>query len=297
MRSISVIFYISLLLTLVAEADLEKVSVQFRWLHQFQFAGFYAAEEKGYYRDAGLKVELKEMSPSMKEGEINEVLSGNANYGVTFSNVVSARLQGQPVVVLAAIFQHSATAIFARADSGVSNLHDILSANATFGNFTENPEFIGMFFNEGIPFEKVLETLPIQDAIVTREAIYEFDVIPGYLTDQPFFLQKHNIPYLVFKPSTYGYDFYGDCIYTSEKELSDHPERTARFLQASLEGWKYAMHNIEEMVDLILEKYEVQKRGVTRESLLFEAEAMKKLILPDMVEMGHMGSVLSRNGG
>jgi len=215
---------------------LDEVSVKFRWFHQFQFAGFYAAEEKGYYREAGLKVELKELSAFMKDGGISEVLSGDANYGVTFSSVVSSRLWGNPVVVLAAIFQHSPTAIFARIDSGVSNIHDVLRANATLGNFTENPEFVGMFFNEGIPFEKVLETLPIQNAVVTRDAIYEFDVIPGYLTDQPYFLQKHNIPYLVFQPSTYGYDFYGDCLYTSEKELSNHPERTARFLQASLEG-------------------------------------------------------------
>lgn len=275
----------------LAEVGLEEVSLQLRWLHQFQFAGYYAAQEMGFYREVGLTVSMKEDSLSSVDSGIGEVLAGNANYGVTLSSVVSSRLRGNPVVVLAAIFQHSPAALIARADSGVLNLHDIPSVKSSLG-FWENPEFIGMFMQEGIPFDQI-EVNTTRYSFTYEDNLNklikgEIGVIAGYLTDLPFILEKRGISYVVIKPSRYGYDFYGDSIYTSEKELEEHPQRTERFLQASLRGWEYAMANTEEIIDVILNNYDVGKRGLTRESMRFEAEAMRQLILPGIVEMGHM---------
>ena len=63
------------LLPLPATA-LEQVALQLKWKHQFQFAGYYAAQEKGYYRDAGLEVELREAGP--ETDPVGEVLGGRA---------------------------------------------------------------------------------------------------------------------------------------------------------------------------------------------------------------------------
>ena len=84
---------------------LDVVTLQLKWRHQFQFAGYYAALEKGFYREAGLEVEIREGGPNVDA--IDDVVTGRADFGVGTSGALIARTRGQKVVVLAAVFQHS----------------------------------------------------------------------------------------------------------------------------------------------------------------------------------------------
>jgi len=111
------------------------------------------------------------------------------------------------------------------------------------------------------------------------------DAFDAYVTNEPFLLQQLGIPYRIINPRTYGIDFYGDVLFSSRQELEQHPERVAAFRQASLKGWHYAMDHIDEMVEFIHGKYAPDK---SKAHLRFEAEAMNRLILPDIVEIGHM---------
>lgn len=79
-----------------------RVKLQLKWKHQFQFAGYYAAIEKGFYKEAGLEVELIEARPGIDP--IQSVLDGKADFGVGTTDLVLHRKKGQPVVVLAVIF-------------------------------------------------------------------------------------------------------------------------------------------------------------------------------------------------
>jgi ABC-type nitrate/sulfonate/bicarbonate transport system substrate-binding protein len=74
---------------------LERVSVQLLWKHQFEFAAFYAAEAKGYYRDAGLTVDILEGGPGIDT--VSVVASGKADFGVGTSALVVDRFHGKPV--------------------------------------------------------------------------------------------------------------------------------------------------------------------------------------------------------
>ncbi len=85
---------LAVLLPLPAGA-LEKVVLQLKWKHQFQFAGYYAAQEKGYYRQAGLEVSILEAGPSTDP--VREVLDGRAHFGVSNSALILARARGEPV--------------------------------------------------------------------------------------------------------------------------------------------------------------------------------------------------------
>ena len=80
---------------------LDNVTLQLKWTHSFQFAGYYAAQEQGYYRDAGLAVTIKEAQPA--DDPVNEVIAGNAEFGVGSSSLLLERKAGKPVVVLAVI--------------------------------------------------------------------------------------------------------------------------------------------------------------------------------------------------
>jgi ABC-type nitrate/sulfonate/bicarbonate transport system substrate-binding protein len=85
-------------------AALDQVSLQLKWQHQFQFAGYYAALEKGFYRDAGLDVEIREGGPDVDANKV--VTAGRADFGVRTSSVLLDRANGRNLVVLGVIFQH-----------------------------------------------------------------------------------------------------------------------------------------------------------------------------------------------
>src|SRR5882672_3735063 len=84
-------------------AALDQVSVQLKWKHQFQFAGYYAALDQGFYRNAGLDVTIREGGPDIDVAET--VASGKADFGVCGASVLREWTMGRRLVVLAAIFQ------------------------------------------------------------------------------------------------------------------------------------------------------------------------------------------------
>jgi ABC-type nitrate/sulfonate/bicarbonate transport system substrate-binding protein len=99
------------------------VRLQLKWRHQFQFAGFYTALEKGYYHEAGFDVTIIPATPGTDPVEI--VLKGGADFGVASSELVLRYARGDPVVVLASIFQHSPLTLFVRRDAGIDTVHDL----------------------------------------------------------------------------------------------------------------------------------------------------------------------------
>src|SRR4029077_1139237 len=86
-------------------AALDQVSMQLKWKHQFQFAGYYQALEQGFYRDAGLDVTIREGGPGIDVAET--VASGKSDFGVCSASVLREWSMGRRLVVLAAIFQRS----------------------------------------------------------------------------------------------------------------------------------------------------------------------------------------------
>ena len=105
---------------------LEKVHLQLKHTHQFQFAGYYAALEKGFYRDAGLDVRISEGADG---GEPERrVIDGTADYGVGSSSVLLARMAGKPLVVLGVVFQHSPYVLLVRQRGTASSIQAVAPA-------------------------------------------------------------------------------------------------------------------------------------------------------------------------
>lgn len=95
-----------------AWAAADKTILQLKWVHAYQFAGYYAAQDLGYYKAAALDVEIRSLQPG--QDVVEEVVSGNAQFGSGTSSLLIARQDGAPVVVLAAIYQHSPYVLIAR---------------------------------------------------------------------------------------------------------------------------------------------------------------------------------------
>lgn len=260
---------------------LAPVDMQLRWHHQFQFAGYYAALEKGFYREEGLDVTLHAGAPERQP--VNEVLAGRAQYAEGNSEVLYRRLKGDPLVALAAIFQHSPSVLIARRDSGISTVHDLVGKRVMLMEGGNDADFLTMLRNEGVSPQQV-QSIPssfrLDDLIEGK-----VDAFNSYLTNEPFYLLQRGVDFNVIEPRNYRVDFYSDILFTTEAELRQHPERVAAFRRATLRGWRYAMEHPDEVIDLLLDKYHVEK---SRAHLEFEASAMRPLILPELIEIGHM---------
>ncbi|MEA3642043.1 MAG: diguanylate cyclase [Lamprobacter sp.] len=256
----------------------DSLTLQLKWRHQFQFAGYYMALEKGYYQDAGLDVRLVEADAHTDP--VAEVISGAAQFGIASSELLLAR-QTQPVVALAPIFQHSPFELLARADRA-SNLHELVGQPIMLE--PGSAEILALFLKEGVKPDR-LKILPHSQGI---EALLSNAVvaISAYSTTEPFLLREAGLAFNEFSARAGDIDFYGDILFTSESELKSNPKRTRAFLDASLRGWHYAMEHIDESIELIMVKYNTQ--DLSRAYYRFEAEESRRLMRPDLVAIGHI---------
>ncbi|MDX1351592.1 MAG: ABC transporter substrate-binding protein [Thiomicrorhabdus sp.] len=257
----------------------KTVKLQLKWQHQFQFAGFYMAQAKGFYQDAGLNVEFIEAKPGINP--INEVLSGKSEFGIGTSELLLNYVKNKHVVVLGVIFQHSPLGLAVLENSGIDTIHDLVGRKVMI---EENSSEIYAFLQHSQirPEQLILQPhgFNIEDLINQN-----VDATSIYTTSEIYDLAKHKIPYRVFTPRMAGIDFYGDNFFTTESFLRKHPNLVEQFRRASIRGWKYAMSNIDETVQYIQQHYAQQK---TIAELKFEAQAMQDLMRTDLIEPGHM---------
>src|SRR6266478_9060561 len=256
---------------------LEAVSLQLKWKHQFQFAGYYQALEQGFYPDAGLDVTIREGGPDLDVSEA--VAGGKADFGVCSAGVLRDWGAGRRLVVLAAIFQHSAAVILVARRADISNVSEL--RGRTLMDTPGSDEIAAMLKREGIGYQSMLrvphEGNP-RDLLAGRA-----DAMIAYSTNEPFVLDQLGAAFRTFSPEAYGIDFYGDNLCASEAEVKAHPDRVAAFRAASVKGWAYALAHREATVDLILRSYSAKK---SREALLFEAEHTEILVGRDPDRIG-----------
>jgi len=260
----------------------DKLRLQLRWLHQFQFAGYYMALEKGFYREAGLEVEIIEGGPKARK-PIDAMLAGEVDFAIANSGLVIARMAGKPVVALAAIMQTSPVVWIVRADSDIYTPHDLLGKRLMLMAAPESAELLLTLRREGIDLRK-LDIKPTSFRIQDLQE-GKTDAYNGYISNEPFWLMQQGLDYRLINPREYGVNFYSDVLASREELLQDKPEQVEAFVRASLKGWKYALEHVEESVRLIHSRY---APGKSLEHLRFEAKALNNLIMPELVQLGHM---------
>ena len=262
-----------------ADDGLDAVTLQLKWKHQFQFAGYYAAIEKGYYRDAGLAVTLREAPEGIEPAQV--VLRGEADFGIAGSDLIVLRSEGQPVVALAAIYQHSPLVMLASTEAGIDSVHALDGKRVMLEPHAA--ELLAYIESEGMSPKRIHFLPHTFDPSSLIDG--KVDAISAYATDESFLLQRAGFSYATLNPRAGGIDFYGDTLFTTQDQLVRRPKRVKAFLDASLAGWAYALEHADEIIELILTKY--SKRH-SKEHLEFEAQVSRTLILPDVVELGYM---------
>ncbi|SFX07351.1 diguanylate cyclase [Marinospirillum alkaliphilum] len=261
----------------------EQVVIQLKWLHQFQFAGYYAALEQGYFAEEGLDVVLRERS--MEHDNIDQVLSGEAHYGIADAILLSMYAQGRDLVLVAPIFQHSPNVLMTLRSSGIRTPRDLVGRRLSFyDNNTDGIAILAMLAEQGVLRDGLIREHWSQRT--ERLLSGEVDAVAAYSTNEPNVMRELGHPVHIIDPKHYGMDFYGDIFFTSGEEARNHPERVERMRRAVIRGWHYALDNKEELVELIHARYNTQ--GKSRTALMSEALGLEPLIARHTVELGHL---------
>ncbi len=263
-----------------SKKKLEPVVLQLLWTHQFEYAGFYAAKELGFYQEEGLEVEIRPLSPG--QNPVDEVVSGRAHYGISNSELILARTMGQPVVMLANLFKHSPLVVLARRDTGIRHPKDLHGRKLMTSDLDlSSAEINYMMSREQVDLNQIQRI--DHNYSVTPLVYGSVDAMTAYITNQPFQLQEKGIDYVVIDPANYGADFYSNTLFTRDSEIKNNPERVRAFRRASMRGWRYALDHPKAVVDIISRKYSPNK---SQPALMYEAREIQKLIASDVYPLG-----------
>ena len=226
----------------------DSVRLQLRWLHQSQSAGFYAADQRGLYTDRGLQVELAEGGPQVDI--IDEVVSGRAQFGIANpDSLIEARAQGQPVKAVAAIYRINPAVFMVLADSGIDSPEDF-AGKVVHVTPQLDVTLSAVLARTGVPLDQVTRVNYGTDL----SAFYagEVQVWTCFVNSQPYRTRQEGYEVELIYPDDYGVHFYGNVLFTIDSLIEENPDLVRRFVAASLEGWQWALENIEEAGALTL---------------------------------------------
>lgn len=258
----------------------ERVSIQLKWLHQFQFAGYYAALEKGFYAEEGLDVTLKERDPA--RNNVEQVLHGESEYGIADSVLLLYQARKEPIVIVAPIFQHSPNVLITLKKSGIDSPYKLIGKKVAFyPNDADGLPLLAMLFETGVMqkgFKRINTNFDI-DALIRGDV----DAHHGYITNEPFALLQRGIETNVINPLNFGVDLYGDMLFTTQTEMKNHPSRVAAIKRATIRGWEYALTHKDEIIRLIQSKYAPSK---TFQQLRYEADGIASVVSAATIPIG-----------
>jgi len=235
----------------------DEVKLQLKWLHLPQFAGFYMAQERGYYTQENIKVILLEGGQGINTA-LN-VTSGKADFGVLSpEDILMKRSQGESLTAIATIYRRSAVVLVAKADSGIVRPSDFIGK--TLAIKYEQKDF-------DLRFYAMMKKLGLGSArlkIVNFDPDYiafykgEVDVTATYATTGLIKMRQRGLKLNLIWPSDYGIHFYSDTLATTDKLISEKPDLVNRFLSASLKGWREAIEEYRQAVTITMKYSQIK---------------------------------------
>jgi ABC-type nitrate/sulfonate/bicarbonate transport system substrate-binding protein len=229
----------------------EAVVLQLHAPAQFEFAGYYAAQWLGYYRDAGLSVEIRPggARAQVPIDPVREVAEGRAQFGTGTMQLVIRSAQGLPLLLVAPIFQQSGAAVYYRADSDFSSPAALVKAR--LGRLPASDildiELATALRAEGIDPAKIKAVSVEPSKIVAALADKSVDAVAGSAWTVPWQAHERGIILKSFNPANYRVEYYGDSLFTVQRFATAEPDTVRRFRAASLKGWEYALQNPDEI--------------------------------------------------
>lgn len=259
-------------------ANTQKVTLQLEWKHQFEFAGFYTAIEKGYYEDIGIELEIKEFHDGINISQ--DVLNGKSTFGISSSALILERLNNKPIVLIASYFKQNALALVTKPE--IKSPNDLKNKKIMALDWEMGHTSLGVMLKD-FGINKNDYDLVLHDYQIEKFINGEVDAMSIFTTSQPYELDKLGVNYNILNPANFGIYSYDVELFTSEDTINKHPKMVEDFVNATNKGWEYAFNNKEEIVDLIYNKYSKRK---TKEALLYEANQTEQIFKTNIFKIG-----------
>ncbi len=237
----------------------DKVTIQLKWVTQAQFGGYFVAQDKGYYQAEGLDVTIKPGGPDIAPPQV--IAGGGADVIIDWMPAaLASREKGVALVNIAQIFKKSGMMLTCRKDSGIKSPADFRGKTLGVWFYGNEYPFLSWMSKLGIPTTggsngvTVLKQGFNVDPILQKQAecvstmTYNeyWQIVDAGLSPSEL---------VVYKYEDQGVSTLEDGLYVLEKNLRKKAfvSKMARFLKASIKGWKYAADHPDEAADIVLE--------------------------------------------
>ncbi len=238
----------------------DAVILQLKGRHQAQFAGFYLAQEKGYYSRENINVTFLEGEKDL--AIVQRLVYEQADFAVIApESVLTARSQGQPVTAIAAIYRQSPIVYVALFDSRILRPRDFL------GKTVSTLDASGSQQDLQVQYYIMMKRLGLDSSetkLIAWDPVYttfyggEADITSCYSNAGLIEMRQKGLKLNLIWPSDYGVYFYSDLVVTRESLIKENPDLVARFLRATLRGWQDAVEDYEQAIPAVL-KYSKDK--------------------------------------
>lgn len=271
-------------------ADGTPITLQLKWVPQAQFAGYFVALEKGYYKDAGLNVKIAPGGPDIVPEQ--QVANGSAQIGVDWvASLLPHQEQGMPLVEIAQIYQQSGLQLVTMKDSGIKSAADLKGKSV--GNWMGGNEFELLALFDKYKLDKNKDLDFVKQAFTMDQFLTgELDAASVMTYNEYHIVLASGVnesELNVIDMNDEGVAMLEDNLFANSEWLKDNKEAAAAFVKASIKGWQDAINNPEEAVDIIMAQAE--KGSTTKEHQLIMMKEVAKLVAPEGFDIANIGVI------
>lgn len=211
----------------------EPVTKQFLWIKNVEYAGFFIADARGYYRDTGVTPTFLAGGPNLPSVEA-VVVAGRADVGFNdIEKVTDAIAQGADLIVLGAVYHHGMGGILSLPHEPVRKAADLLDKRVGFPAGAR--EYIdGVLTVNGLPLRYTAVPVGFGPEPLVEGAC---DAYLCYLTNQPLTLAAQHVPYVVISLDDLKFPVYAGCLYATRDTVQRRRDALVRYLHATARGW------------------------------------------------------------
>jgi ABC-type nitrate/sulfonate/bicarbonate transport system substrate-binding protein len=240
----------------IKATDMEHFTLQLDWQPNAQFAGVIMAQELGWYRDAGITLDIVPWQPHTNQ------MDALANDGINGANVlvstednlhIIARAQGKPVVAIGAMIQFSGIGWMTLESAGIRSIHDLKGKR--IGIHGDGLTALHVTLRQHGLTEKDVEIVEVgfnYDELLGSGA---YDAIQCFVIVEPRELAQKGFKLHSLPAHAWGYQVYSQVISTTERMVAQQRPALERFLKATFDGWRYALAHPDEAAQMIVARY------------------------------------------
>ncbi|MBI9079447.1 MAG: ABC transporter substrate-binding protein [Pseudodesulfovibrio sp.] len=268
---------LGLLLHAYPVAAMEKATIVLQWLPQAQFAGYYMAEDKGFYTAEGVDLTIIPGGPDILASEWLE--AGKADFATMFLSTGLLKRETLPVINIGQFVQHSALMLITKKEAGINRLKDLEGKKVGLwaNEFQIQPRIL--FKRLGIEVTVIPQSssldLFLRDGVQAASGMWfnEYHLLLSYGLDhnqlRPFFFRDTDL------------DFPEDGIYTLETTANTKPDLCRAVVSATANGWEYAFEHPEETLDAVMQRMIKNRIPANRAHQRWMLDRMKDIIMPE----------------